>query len=54
MSEPTDAAMTQSERRTYQSLRARGFSHEAALSDALDGVDVHDVRRALATEGAGA
>ncbi len=38
--------LTHGERRTYQALRSRGFSHEDALSDALDGVDVHDVRAA--------
>lgn len=37
--------MTQSERRTYQSLRARGLSHEEALSDALDGVDIEEARK---------
>ena len=36
--------LTQSERATYQSLKARGFSHEEALEDALDGVDVETVR----------
>jgi hypothetical protein len=38
--------LTSDEYRTYQSLRARGFSHDDALSDALDGVDVDDVRQA--------
>lgn len=37
--------LTSDERRTYQSLRARGFSHEDAKGDALDGVDVDDIRR---------
>lgn len=37
--------LTQSERRTHQSLRDRGFNHENALSDALDGLDVHDAER---------
>lgn len=41
-----EADLTSSERSTYQSLRARGSSHEDALGDALDGVHVDDVRRA--------
>jgi hypothetical protein len=36
--------LTQSERATYQSLRARGYAHEDAYEDALDGVQVDDVR----------
>lgn len=36
--------LTESEFATYQSLRARGFSHNVALNDALDGVDVWDLR----------
>jgi hypothetical protein len=46
-----DAPLTSDERRTYQALRARGFSHEDAvgdaLGDALDGVEVHEVRRVI-------
>jgi len=41
--------MTTDERATYQSLRSRGFSHEIALGDALDGVGVDDVREAAKT-----
>jgi hypothetical protein len=37
--------LTQSERATYQALRARGWSHEDALNDALDGVLVEDIKR---------
>lgn len=36
--------LTISERRTYQSLVARGVDPEDAYEDALDGVDIHDVR----------
>lgn len=36
--------LTESEWATYQSLRDRGFSHNIALNDALDGVDVRDLR----------
>lgn len=36
--------LTQSELATYQSMRDRGYNHETALSDALDGVDVETVR----------
>lgn len=39
------APLTEEERRTYQSLRSLGVSHDDALSDALDGVHVDDVRR---------
>jgi hypothetical protein len=42
-----DAPLTSDERRTYQALRARGFSHEDAVGDALDGVEVHEVRRII-------
>lgn len=38
--------LTSEERRTYQSLRDRGYSHNTALNDALDGVQVDDVRQA--------
>jgi len=38
------SSLTSDERATYQSLRARGFSHDAAIGDALDGVGVNDVR----------
>lgn len=38
--------MTSNERATYQSLRARGFSHEVAFADALDGVTVDSIRDA--------
>lgn len=36
--------MTSGERRTYQSLVARGVDPDDAIEGALDGVDVHDVR----------
>lgn len=36
--------LTQSERATYQSPRANGVGHTDALSDAIDGVHVDDVR----------
>lgn len=36
--------LTESEWATYQSLRDRGFSHNDSLNDALDGVDVRDLR----------
>jgi hypothetical protein len=39
------STLTRSERATYQSLVDRGFSHEDALEDALDGVDVDYLRR---------
>ena len=50
MNEPPIAekdVLTQGERRTYQSLLARGFSREDAMNAALDGVDIHDVRSVL-------
>lgn len=36
--------LTFDERRTYQSLVARGVDQEDAYQDALDGIHVHDVR----------
>lgn len=36
--------LTSAEMRTYQSLVARGVAPEDALQDALDGVDIRDVR----------
>lgn len=42
--------LTSSERATYQALRARGVSHEDALEDALDGVDVETVRKEYSHE----
>lgn len=37
--------LTQSERATYQALRARGYSHNDSLNDALDGVHVEDAKK---------
>jgi len=49
------ATMTNDERRAYQSLRDRGYSHDDALGDALDGVHVDDVRAdRIATDTTGA
>lgn len=37
--------LTRSERATYQAILARGYSHNDALNDALDGVHVEDAKK---------